>query len=483
MYLSGCKPTDGALSEDDESEGGSEGGSTGEPTGGPSKRVLVLGAGLAGLTAAYELQLHGYEVTILEVRDRVGGRVWTKRDGFEDGQFAEIGAVRIPDVHDRTLDYCKMLGLELTEFKDGEALYYIDGETFMHEEGQPWPIEGLTAEEAESGLDMWGTYVMGAFEEFGDPREGQFPRPQAVEDYDRVVYSDFLRKRGASEAWIKLYQSDNGGEIRTIGTLWWMGAEVADKAWGKTFHINGGNDKLPMGLAEKVGMDNILLNARVTKIEHGEAGVTVTYSAAGAEQTIDADWLVCSLPFSTLRDVEISPAFSHEKTQAIQELFMMNAGRGYIQTKTRFWEEMGVGGLKIAKTDTKIERIWNLSDVLGDDSPKGMIVSYTQDAAANAYCGLPQEERESYTLDEVAKFWPQIKDEKVAFFHYCWKEDPWAKGSWHDIRPGGWWIFDAARKPEGRVFFAGEHTSIWAGWMQGGIESGQRVVDEILSMV
>ena len=102
-------------------------GGCGDDTGGPGeqggKRVVVLGGGLAGLSAAYELQQRGYSVTVLEGRDRLGGRVWTKRDGFEDGQYAEIGAVRIPDVHDRTLAYCKDLGLTLDEFPEAEALY------------------------------------------------------------------------------------------------------------------------------------------------------------------------------------------------------------------------------------------------------------------------------------------------------------------------------------------------------------------------
>jgi monoamine oxidase len=259
------------------------------------------------------------------------------------------------------------------------------------------------------------------------------PKAKALADYDGVVYTDFLRSRGASEAWLKLYASDNGTEIQTIGTLWWMGAEVADQKWDKTYHIRGGNDLLPTRLAEKVGMDNILLKRQVTRIEHGDAGVTVTFMNGDTEESLAADYLVSGIPFTTLRNVEVSPPFSDEKTRAIDELFMMNAGRGYIQTKTRFWEEMGVHGLKIAKTDTKIERLWNLSEVIGGDSPKGMIVSYTQDANANAYCGLSPDERESYTLDEVAKFWPQIKDEKVAFYHYCWKEDPWVMGAWCDV--------------------------------------------------
>lgn len=446
----------------------------------PGKRVLILGAGLAGLAAAYELQMLGYEVSLLEVRDRVGGRVWTKRDGFEDGHYAEIGAVRIPDVHDRTIDYCERLGLELDEIPSGEALYYLDGKSFMHTEGQPWPVDGLTPTEAEMGLGLWGTYIAGAFDEFGDPAAATFPAAAAVEAYDDVVYTDFLRGRGASEAWLKLYASDNGAEIQTIGTLAWMAAESVDRAWDKTFHIRGGNDQLPQRLAEEVGMDKISLGSQVTKIEHRADGVVVTYTKGGEELTAEADYLVCAIPFSTLRDVTIEPAFSEEKTRAIAELFMMNAGRGYVQTKTRFWEKMGIGGLKIAKTDTKVERLWNLSDVMPAGSAKGMIVSYTQDANADAYCKIDPAGREAYTLDEIEKFFPEIKAEKVVFFHFCWAEDPWAKGAWTDILPGQWWIVEATRRVEGRVFFAGEHTSVWAGWMQGAIESGQRVADEIV---
>lgn len=462
LYLSGC-------------------GGDGEETGG--KRVVVLGAGLAGLTAAHELQALGYEVTILEVRDRVGGRVWTKRDGFEDGQYAEIGAVRIPDVHDRTLDYCELLGLELDEIPAGDSLYYIDGQAFKHVDGEAWPIMGLGADEAERGLgDLWGTYVAGAFDEFGNPRDDTFPAAGAVEKYDAVVYTDFLKQRGASDAFLKLYAADNGSEVSTIGTLAWMAAESADRDWDRTYHIRDGNDRLPAALAEKVGTGNILLGSKVTKIAHDDAGVTVTYEREGAEQTIDGDWLVCALPFSTLRDVAISPAFSADKMKAITELFMMNAGRGYIQTNTRFWAAQGLGGLKIAKTDTKVERLWNLSDVMPAGSTKGMIVSYTQNHNADAYCALAPAAREAYTLDEIEKFFPEIKAEKRVFFHFCWSEDPWARGAWTDILPGQWWIFDAARKPEGRVVFAGEHTSVWAGWMQGAIESGQRAADEIVAL-
>lgn len=468
LYLSGC-------SDDGKGGGG----------GGDGKKVVVLGAGLAGLTAAHELQGRGYDVTLLDARDRIGGRVWTLRDGFQDGQYAEIGAVRVPDVHDRTIAYCDMLGLELDEIPAGDPLYYVDGQKFMHTEGEAWPIMGLGPDETDKSLgDLWGTYVADAFDQFGDPRDtsAPFPAAGAVDSFDAVVYTDFLRRRGASDAFLKLYAADNGSEVSTIGTLAWMAAESADRNWDKTYHIRGGNDQLPLRLADEVGLDRIMLSSKVTKIAHRDDGVTVTYEQDGAEHTLDGDWLVCAIPYSTLRDVAIEPAFSADKMKAIRELFMMNAGRGYIQTNTRFWEAQGIGGLKIAKTDTKVERLWNLSDVMPAGSARGMIVSYTQNHNADAYCAIPEADREAYTLDEIEKFFPEIKAEKVAFFHYCWAEDPWVRGAWTDILPGQWWIVDAARKPEGRVVFAGEHTSVWAGWMQGAIESGERAADEIAAL-
>lgn len=450
---------------------------------GQGQRVLILGAGVAGLTAAHELKKAGYEVTLLEGRERIGGRVWSVREGFEDGMFAEIGAVRIASTHQRVLAYVDELGLETQEFPSGDPMFYVKGQRFMKREGEAWPIDGLNDDEKTAGLyDLWGMYVQSRFDEFGDPSQGMFS-PALEEQYDPITWAEYLREQGASEAYVSLFAADNGSEVYAIGALAWMMAEVIDREWDQTYHIKGGNDMLPKRLAEEVGMENIRLGHKVVRIEHTTDGVVaVATNADGEEVQFDADYLVCTLPFPLLREVEITPAFPQDKMDTIDGLRLMNAGRGYVQTKTRFWKEEGIGGLKIAITDTPIERLWDLSEVQAPGSEKGIFVSYTMSNNADAYCGLSQDQREAYTLDYIEEFFPQIKDEKLAFYHHCWKDDPWAKGAWTDYLPGQWWMFAVARRPEGRVFFAGEHTSAWAGWMEGAIDSGQRAADEVMGI-
>lgn len=453
---------------------GDEGGT------GDGRTVVVLGGGLAGLSAAYELQKAGFTVTVLEGRDRVGGRVWTVREGFQDGQYAEIGAARIGSTHKHVLAYAEEFGIGLAEFPDGEPLYFIDGQRFMIAEGEAWPVMGLKADEMMTSLgDLKNRYVYDFIDEFGDPSQGEWPAG-VVEQYDGMTWTDYLKQRGASDAFLQIYASDQGSEVFTIGALAWMMAEAIDYDWVETYALRGGNDQLPLALAEAVGADNVKLGHKITKLAIGEAQVEVTATGPDGEVVLTADFVVCALPFTMLAKVTLEPPFPEDKMDAIQNAYLMSAGRGYIQTKTRFWKDEGIGGRQIAQTNSPVERYWDLSDVQDAKTEKGMIMSYTMDKNADAYCGLDQAAREEYTMTHTEAFFPQIREQRVAFFHYCWREDEWALGAWTDTLPGRWWTFAVGRRVEGRVHFAGEHTSAWAGWMEGGCESGKRAAQEII---
>ncbi|MCP3138729.1 flavin monoamine oxidase family protein [Pyxidicoccus xibeiensis] len=446
--------------------------------GGGERRVVVAGAGLAGLTAAYELVKLGYDVTVLEAQSRTGGRVRTHRDGFSAGQYAELGAVRIPDVHEHTLGYAKELDLPLVEFASGEALYYLKGQRFMHREGQPWPLE-LTPREQQRGLGMASEYIAAAMEECGDPRAGTFPRPGALAKYDGITLDRYLLSRGASADWLRLYMAEHSSDIPTTSALAGMAYEAADRHWERTFHIRGGNEQLPQALARRLG-DRVRLEHVVVRIEHDARGVRVWYRHGGRTESLQAAHLVCALPFPLLREVELLPVFSEDKMRALRELVMAPSARLWMQTRTRFWKAEGIGGLKIAKTDTPVERLWDLSSV--QDGTPGMVMSYMDDANARAFSAVPEAQRSEYVLRHVERFFPNIRSEAVAFHGKSWAEDPWVRGAWPAMQPGQAWMLPVVRRPEGRVHFAGEHTSLWAGWMQGAIESGKRVVREIQGM-
>lgn len=480
VYLGGCFEKEGA--EDTGGSGGPGGGA--DTGGGPLEgsdggsgeplKVIVIGGGLSGLSAATELVRLGHEVVVLEAQDRVGGRVHSSRHWLND-QVGEYGAVRIPDVHEHTLGYVEELGLELEEFVGGEPLYYIHGDRFMHTEGEAWPLD-LTADEQIHGLGMWSDYIAAHFEEFGNPRDGTFPGAANEALWDGYSWTDYLVAQGASDDWLALYGADNGSELSTIGALPWMAQEVADQAWDRTFHVKGGNDLIPTGLAERLG-DVVQLNCVVLHIEHSDEGVKVTYVEDDCHiKTVEGDHLICAIPFTILRDIPVSPAFSTEKTRAIDEMFMMGSSRGFFQTRTRFWQAEGIGGLKIAKTDSQAERIWDLSNC--QDGATGLITAYLQHENAAAMMAQPEADRRAWITERIEAFFPNLSAQTVLYDQKCWGEDPWVYGAWCDILPGQWWLFKAAGLAEGRVHFCGEHTSIWSGWMQGAIESGKRAAFE-----
>lgn len=178
--------------------------------------------------------------------------------------------------------------------------------------------------------------------------------------------------------------------------------------------------------------------------------------------------------------MELLPAFSEEKMRALRELVMAPSARLWMQTRTRFWKAEGIGGLKIAKTDTPVERLWDLSNV--QEGTPGMVMAYMDDQNARAFSAVPEAQRPEYVLRHVERFFPAIRAEAQAFHGKSWAEDPWVKGAWPALQPGQAWMFPVLPRLEGRVHFAGEHTSLWAGWMQGAIESGKRVVREIHGM-
>ena len=442
-------------------------------------RVVVLGAGLAGLAAADALVRAGYDVLVLEAQEQAGGRVRTLRAPFYDGQYAELGATRIPDYHDLPLRFARELGLPLVELAvtGPHVLYHVRGRRFVHEEGKPFPLPLQGREAGADGTALWKLYVEPTLADVGDPRAPGWPGPGARR-VDADTYAGFLRRRGASDDALALLLAESGSEGSAWGAAMWLGCERMDAAWKRTFAIGGGNDRLPRALAARLGA-RVRYRHEVVRLEQHLGGVTVVARSGQGAVRIEAERVVCALPFSTLRRIDAAPMWSPDKARAIRELAYMAVCRTSFQTRTRFWQREGLGGLAMARTDLPIERIWDLSCVQAGQ--RGMLASYIHHDNARALCDVGAEAaRATHALGQMRALWPDIADHVEVATSHAWHEDPWAGGGWGYHQPGQTrWMTEAARRADGLVHFAGEHTSAFPGWMQGALASGLRAADEV----
>jgi monoamine oxidase len=359
----------------------------------PARKVLVLGAGMAGLVAAYELTQLGHDVTVLEARTRPGGRVHTLREPFSDGLYAEEGAARIPDNHNLTLKYVKQFELPLEPFYPAQ----LNAVRFDRGSREEVSIDGFT------------------------------------------------------DAMTRNYGGELGG---------------GPERWQK---IKGGSDLLPKAFAVRL-QDKIIYGAPVVRIEQDLKAARVVFMKAGARQTLTADAVLVTIPFSVLRHIDL-PALTDRKRDVIGRVHYDAVSRVYLQTKNRFWESKGLNGF--AFTSGAVE-IWQAT--WSQPGPRGILMTYARPGEAERITNLKESDRIETTLQQLDGVFAGLRANFERGATKCWLDDEWARGAWAFV---GFADFATAIAYEGRIHFAGEHLSPWFSWMQGALSSGLRAVKEI----
>jgi monoamine oxidase len=428
--------------------------------------VIVAGAGLAGLAAARNLESAGAKVTVIEARERVGGRVWTVRDGFERGQHAEAGADLIEADHTAVLALCKDLELDTVPILRGGFGYYGQNRA------------GRLAIQSLGGLfrEMPGAFWRFVHQyKLGERRwDGAIAARLASESV-----ADWLRKAKVNRAVANRLRGLRGmlladPEELSLLAIVDVFADFEDSPDMSSCRLRGGNDRLASAMAERL-KGRVRLGTILRQIRQRSGGIVATLEHRGKIAELRADFLVSALPATTLRQCVIDPALPEAQRQAIGHLKYGDATRLLMQFDRRFWRRRGRPNA--FGSDQWFGALWD-----GNEQQRGRaaILSFLAGGRASS------ELQRALAADGVAGVahavrWLGSPGRVLASRVITWEHDPWALGGYAYFDPGFKPLWrEALARPHGRVVFAGEHTSIrWQGYMNGAVESGQRAAAEI----
>jgi len=450
-------------------------------------RIVVVGAGLAGLSCAYQLKQAGLRADVYEASDRVGGRCWSIRD-FAGGQVAEHGGELIDQGHTAIRQLAQSLGLSLDNLLAGEP---NGTEDFYYFDGQPYSFAQATA-------DLKGIWQ----QIHKDTAAASYPTQYNLStergrQLDQMSITDWINAfvpGGMSSKLGQLldiaYNIEYGAECSvqsSLNFLYLIGYTGPGqlRVFGKSnekYHVRGGNDQIPALLAQAL-QGQINLGSALTSIKRNSDG---TYQLSfkltgGGTSTVTADRVVLALPFSILRTLDYSKAgFSDRKKTAIQELGMGTNSKLHLQFTDRYWNAIGNNGNTYA--DTGYQNSWDVTR--SQPGTSGILVDYTGgNIGASFGSGTPTSRAQQF-LAQIEPVLPGITPHwnGLATIDF-WTAYQWTKGSYSYWKVGQYTKFGGIEGvQEGSVHFCGEHTSVdFQGYLNGGVETGQRAAGEIVS--
>jgi monoamine oxidase len=473
---------------------------------GKGEEILILGAGLAGMAAAYELGKLGYRCTILEARERAGGRCWSVRKGsvneetgfgrhaagFDEGQYFNAGPSRIPHHHGLTLHYCKELGVPIEVYSNvNENAYYFS-------EGRgPLSNKKIRVREVHNDMRGWMAELLakgldGGKIDAGMSREDvlkviEYLRAEGGLDVDKLYKASarrgYIEAPGPGEREGRLGDPHLLLELLQSGLLdadFYNVAEYTYELQGTLFQAVGGMDRIAAAFERQVG-SLIRYRAEVSSIRNMEQGVKVVYRDAGGEKSIEAPYCICTIPLPVLSNIDHN--FASDASRAIDSVVYMSTGKIGLQFKRRFWEEdEGIYG-GITHTNNQLTQVFYPSyDYL---SGKGILIGYYNfNEKAVATGNLSYQEREKLALDKGSLIHSQYRQEFETSFAVSWHKTKYNLGGWAlysaEERQT---LYKALLAPDGQVYFAGEHMTWLNAWMAGALESARSVVAALHSRV
>lgn len=462
---------------------------------GNTKTVVILGAGIAGMTCAFEMQKLGYQCTILEATNRAGGRCRTLRQGDileetdsvqqcnfnnDSSLYFNIGPARIPHHHQLLLGYCRQFSISLEPFiNESTAAFYHSTGAFN---GQAQTIRQVKADSR------------GYISQLLSQSISQNALDQILTEAEKTTMLALLRQygdlqndntySGSSRAGFPGIENNNGENRSTQLNPIQLSNLLSSNFWQQQLNFNedinqqtsmlqpvGGMDWIAQAFEQRVG-SLITYNAVVTSIAKNTNGVTIGYQDdTGNNHTSAFDYCICTIPTPVLNN--ISNDFSAEHKAAISSFQYTRACKIAFQSE-RFWQQQNAIYGGISWTNQSITQLWYPSNDLGETL--GIIIgAYTfSDTAGNSFAALSPSQRLTQAINEGDLIHPQYRSNVTHGITVSWPKVPYQLGGWGRSSPG------VLRQSDANVFFAGEHLSVLQGWQEGAILSAYHAINSIV---
>ncbi|WP_017655969.1 flavin monoamine oxidase family protein [Fortiea contorta] len=466
------------------------------------KQITILGAGIAGLVAAYELERLGHRVDIMEGSPRIGGRVWTHHFGDSpESPYGELGAMRIPSEHKHVLHYIQEMGLSdklckfVTVFEEQNALINMQGKVFrMKDAPQIFPQQypKIFADPRYSQktklFAAWFKTIVDTISP-GDLRHSLECdlSLKLMDELERLDLEPYFDDDGETIDLHSFIKANPSLRARCSKALDMFLSDILVETSHDLLQLDGGIDQLIYRLAAAL-KNPVQCNQKVVGLDVHADYVEVSFFKEGELRTRSCDYVLCTIPFSIVRQMDLS-GFDNDKLAAFHNTVYCPATKVLFHCTQPFWEQAEIKG-GASFSDDGIRQIYYPSVKNNTTDGSTLLASYTIGDDADKLGMMSDSDRYIYVKKAVSKLHPEIDKPgmlldtaTIAWGNYKWSAGgcsiPWGgditSESNHHIH-----YLEAAR-PQKTLFFAGEHCSRFPAWLQGAVESSVEAVYDIVA--
>lgn len=419
------------------------------------KSCVIIGAGFAGLAAAYKLKNAGWNVTILEARDRIGGRVFSYRMPQNQNLVCELGAEWVGESHERIKSLC-------ADFKILLQRHQFDD--YLLQDGKV------------SRPGAWGFSAQAktAFEKVIKNYEKLSALQQ--QNLDKLDWWTYLEKIGFPEEDLRLRDltdsTDFGESIRHVSAYGAL-AEYAESSPKNEmdYKMTGGNSRLTEEFVKRIGTENIKTNTLVTEVIQYKGIVTIKTET----ESLKADAVVCTAPTQSLLKIKFNPPLPAAQRSAAEKLIYSRICKNSILFENRFWKDENFSMV------SDVTSHYYFHSTQNQPGAEGILTSYAIGEKADVLASQSDGRRMRKIANDLIDFNPDAPRLAKGIASYAWQRDKYTDGAYALYRPGQWFgVRPILQRPHGKVLFAGEHLADWQGFMEGAIETGEAAAQSLI---